>query len=178
VFGFFPSLDPGGDFSTGKTDSYSDFGLDGSYQFIGDGENIYAVNFRYTHESQSLAASALLDAAANLHNSLDDIRFDVSYYWHNTLGGSVQFFNTNGSSDELLYADSRTFSPDSTGVTFQIDATPWGSGDAPLGGRLALRVGLQYTMYARFNGAGSNYDGTGRNASDNNTLRIFTWLAL
>ena len=90
----------------------------------------------------------------------------------------MQFFNTNGSSDELLYADSRTFSPDSTGVTFQIDATPWGAGDAPLGGRLALRVGLQYTMYARFNGAGSNYDGSGRNASDNNTLRIFTWLAL
>jgi hypothetical protein len=30
----------------------------------------------------------------------------------------------------------------------------------------------------RFNGGISNYDGMGRNASDNNTLRIFTWLAL
>jgi hypothetical protein len=29
----------------------------------------------------------------------------------------------------------------------------------------------------QFNGATSNYDGLGHNASDNNTLRAFTWLA-
>jgi hypothetical protein len=29
----------------------------------------------------------------------------------------------------------------------------------------------------RFNGAGHNYDGAGANASDNNTLRVFTWFA-
>jgi len=90
----------------------------------------------------------------------------------------VQFFNTSGTNDAMLYADSATFSPDSTGITFQIDATPWGNGDALLGGRLNLRVGVQYTIYMRFNGAGTNYDGNGRNASDNNTLRLFTWLAL
>ncbi|GAA0582137.1 cytochrome C [Rhizomicrobium electricum] len=177
-FGFFPSIDPGGDTTTGKTDSYADFGLDASYQYIGDGDNIYALNARYTHEAQDLTATALLGGAEKSNNTLDDIRFDASYYWHNLVGGSVQFFNTEGSSDALLYADNRTLSPRSTGVTFQIDATPWGQGDAPLGGRLSLRVGLQYTAYMRFDGAGSNYDGNGRNASDNNTLRIFTWLAL
>jgi hypothetical protein len=178
VFGFFPSLDPGGDNSTGKTDSYADFGIDGAYQFIGDGDNIYAVNLRYTHEVQKLDASVLLGAAANATNTLDDFRFDVSYYWHNMLGGSVQFFNTTGSSDALLYAGNRTFSPDSTGVTFQLDATPWGNGGAYLGGRLGLRVGLQYTIYTQFDGARGNYNGAGRNPSDNNTLRLFTWLAL
>lgn len=177
-FGFFPSFNPGGDFTTGKTDNYSDYGIDGSYQFIGGGDNIYTLNVRYTHEAQDLAASFLLGSAANAHNTLNDFRFDASYYWNNLLGGSVQFFNTVGSSDALLYADNRTFSPDSTGVTFQIDATPWGQGDAPLGGRLNLRVGLQYTLYTRFDGSSSNYDGTGRQASDNNTFRIFTWLAL
>jgi hypothetical protein len=30
--------------------------------------------------------------------------------------------------------------------------------------------------YDRFNGAGHNYDGFGRNASDNNTLFLLAWL--
>jgi len=177
-FGFFPSINPGGDSSTGKTDSYSDIGIDGSYQFMGDSDNIYTANLRYTHEIQNLDASVLLGNSANSSNTLDDFRIDASYYWHNLIGGTVQLFNTVGSVDALLYPDSSRFAPNSTGVMFQIDATPWGQGDAMLGGRLNLRVGVQYTLYTRFNGAGSNYDGAGRNASDNNTLRIFTWLAL
>ena len=40
-----------------------------------------------------------------------------------------------------------------------------------------LRVGAQYTAYSRFNGASTNYDGFGRNARDNNTLFLYTWLA-
>jgi hypothetical protein len=40
-----------------------------------------------------------------------------------------------------------------------------------------MRVGVQYTAYGRFNGARTDFDGTGRNASDNNTLRVFTWVA-
>jgi hypothetical protein len=41
-----------------------------------------------------------------------------------------------------------------------------------------VRVGLQYTIYDKFDGASSNYDGTGRNASDNNTLYLFLWAAI
>ena len=40
-----------------------------------------------------------------------------------------------------------------------------------------LRIGAQYTGYLRFNGASSNYDGFGRNASDNNSLFLYAWLA-
>jgi hypothetical protein len=40
-----------------------------------------------------------------------------------------------------------------------------------------MRVGVQYTLYSRFDGAGKNFDGAGANASDNNTLRVFTWFA-
>jgi hypothetical protein len=40
----------------------------------------------------------------------------------------------------------------------------------PLAKRFNGRVGVQYTLYTRFNGAGAN-------ASDNNTLRIFAWFA-
>lgn len=38
-----------------------------------------------------------------------------------------------------------------------------------------LRLGLQYTAYSRYNGASSNYDGFGRNASDNNSLFLYLW---
>jgi hypothetical protein len=41
-----------------------------------------------------------------------------------------------------------------------------------------MRIGLQFTHYTKFDGAGKNYDGSGRDASDNDTLRLFTWFAL
>ena len=86
-------------------------------------------------------------------------------------------FNTWGSRDDLLYAANSTLRPDSTGAILQVDGTPWGDGGSPLGPRFNMRVGVQYTAYFRFDGAGQNFDGFGRNASDNNTLRVFTWIA-
>jgi len=35
-----------------------------------------------------------------------------------------------------------------------------------------LQLAAQYTGYTRFNGAGTNYDGAGRNASANNTIYL------
>jgi len=178
VFGFFPSFYPDNDKSTGKTDSYSDYGIDASYQFTGDETNVFTINARYTHEEQNLRATQLLGGSLRSNNTLDDFRIDGSYYWHDWVGLSAQLFDTVGSRDPLLYADNRTFSPDSTGVRFQIDATPWGNDVSPFGPRFNMRIGLQYTIYSKFDGASRNYDGTGRDASDNNTLRIFTWFAL
>ena len=174
---FFPNLYPGGDRSTGTSDHYTDLGIDASYQFMGSGENIYQVNTRYTNEHQTLNASNALEAVSHLHNKLQDFRTAVTYYWHNEIGGTVDFFHTWGSADTLLYADSLTGKPDSTGFTFQIDVTPFGNAPSELGPRANLRVGLQYTLYTKFNGAATNYDGLGHNASDNNALRIFTWFA-
>jgi hypothetical protein len=175
MFGLFPKLQPGG--VAGTADSYADIGLDASYQYIGDSSSIYAINALYTHESQDLAGSQPLGAAANLHDTLNDFRFDGSYYWHNMIGATVQPFDTWGSSDSLLYAANRTFSPNSQGVLFQIDGTPFGADPSFLGPRFNIRVGLQYTAYFLFDGASRNFDGLGHNASDNNTLRIFAWLA-
>ena len=178
AFGFFPDLHPGGDMITGKTDSYTDLGFDGSYQFLGTADNIYTFNARYTSERQNLAATFLLGGAAKASNNLEDFRMDASYYWENTIGGTVQFFDTWGSRDTLLYGDNSTFKPDSTGFTFQVDGTLFGHDMSVLGGRFNLRAGLQYTLYTKFDGASTNYDGFGRNASDNDTVRLFIWTAL
>jgi hypothetical protein len=178
TFGFFPNLRPDGDGSTGQDDSYRDFGIDASYQLQDDDSSYYTLNARYTREDQDLNATHLLGGSANASDSLDDFRLDASYYWHDKVGATVQLFTTTGSRDALLYGDNRTFTPDSNGVQFQIDFTPWGDGSSPLGDRFNVRVGAQYTLYGKFDGAGTNYDGLGHNASDNNTFRIFTWLAL
>ena len=39
-----------------------------------------------------------------------------------------------------------------------------------------MKIALQYTAYNRFNGGSNNYDGAGRNASDNNTVYLLGWI--
>jgi len=176
AFGFFPRL-RGSYTITGQSNDYRDLGVDASYQFTGNGENIYQVNAAYIDEHQSRNASSLLDAS-NPTDTLQDLRLDASYYWHNMFGGTIQHFDTWGSPDPLLYASDGNFRPNSSGFEFQIDATPWGVTPSPLGPRFNMRVGLQYTAYTEFNGAVTNYNGAGRNAADNNAFRIFIWSAM
>ena len=59
----------------------------------------------------------------------------------------------------------------------QLDYTLWPASNSPFGPRFNARIGLQYTLYGKFNGARRNIAGTGMNAADNNDLRIFTWIA-
>jgi hypothetical protein len=35
-----------------------------------------------------------------------------------------------------------------------------------------IRLAAQYTRYLSFNGSGTNYDGAGRNAGDNNSVYL------
>jgi hypothetical protein len=39
------------------------------------------------------------------------------------------------------------------------------------------KLGVQYTLFDRFNGGTKNYDGFARKASDNNTLFVYAVLA-
>jgi hypothetical protein len=93
------------------------------------------------------------------------------------VGATLGVFDTWGPANPFTFAGNRTFRPDSSGVMLQLDGTPWGEGKSPLGPRFNMRVGVQYTMYNRFNGASRNFDGAGAKAADNNTLRVFTWFA-
>jgi hypothetical protein len=177
AFGFFSDLYPGRDHSAGTTDRYRDLGVDVSYQKTTSNADMVTFDGRYTYENQHLAASDVLGFAANRENRLNEVRAAVSYYSHRGFGATVAAFNSWGSRDSLLYADSRTTSPNSSGVMLQIDHTPWGGGTSPLGPRFNLRIGAQFTAYTEFDGARHNYDGAGHDASDNNTLRVFAWVA-
>ena len=74
---------------------------------------------------------------------------------------------TSGTPDPLLYAQpaitgSANGGPRSTGYIANFSFWPMQN----------LDLAAQYTAYTRFNGAATNYDGAGRNASDNNTVYL------
>ena len=178
---------PGRDHSSGRTDHYTDTGIDGSWIRTLGSNNTLTFNARYTHEHFALEGTCALGLADGsivapslsecARGHLDEVRGDASYYWHDKIGVTISGFDIHGSRNPSLYTNNRTVRPDSSGVTFQIDGTPFGDGKSPLGPLFNLRVGAQYTTYIRFDGARRNFDSTGRNASDNNTLRVFTWIA-
>ena len=177
AFGLGSRIYPGLDQSTGETDHYTDLGLDGSYYMPLSNNDVITVNSHYLHEQQWLDATCILAMATSCaQNNVTDLRADVSYYWRNKVGGTIQVFDTFGSDNPTLYAANRIPDPDSNGVMFQLDVTPFGGLSQPRR-RINLRVGVQYTLYTKFNGAASNFDNQGTNASDDNTFRVFTWLA-
>ena len=67
--------------------------------------------------------------------------------------------------------------PNSNAFILEADWVPFGKQDSWLHPWANLKLGLQYVIYTQFNGGTTNYDGFGRNASDNNTLYMFAWLA-
>jgi hypothetical protein len=187
AFALKAAIQPGRDRSTGHTDHYSDLGLDASWIRTMASGDVFTFNGRYTHERYSLAATCVLGmrdgsiAMTALQDCagghLSEARADASYYWRNKIGGTVGAFVIQGSANPSLYTGNRTAKPNSSGFMLQLDGTPFGGSDAPLGPRFNIRMGVQYTAYTKFDGARRNFDGAGTSASDNNTLRVFTWLA-
>lgn len=176
MVGMKANLQPG--YVSGPTDKYLDIGVDATYQYLGNRKNIYALNTSYIHERQNLDAS-------DSGNKVSLNRFDLAGSWHydQTYGLSLGLFDINGSANATLYTDtadgfgSAASRPDTRGYVLQADWTPFGK-EGSWGSPWAnLRLGLQYTGYTKFNGAGHAYDGSGRNASDNNTVYAFLWTA-
>ena len=165
------------DRTPGSTDNYRDLGLDASYQFLGNRSNIFTVNASYIHEHQDLTASWLAGDAAQTGHTLNSLQLDGSYFFHESYGVTLGWFDNTGTRDNILYAPaadsgSRTGTPNSDGTTLELDWTPFGRDDSWAAPLANVRVGLQYVAYWKFNGAGTNYDGYGRDASGNNTLYL------
>ena len=165
------------------TDRFSDVGFDVTYQYVNEGGHAVTADFTVIHEKQSLDASFSAGSSANSTNDLNTVGFDLSYAYLQTWVASAGLFSTSGSTDMGLYAPapgggSLSGSPDTRGYIVQLEYVPFGKLDSFARPWLNLRLGLQYTGYQRFNGAGANYDGFGRSASDNNTLFGFFWFAL
>jgi hypothetical protein len=174
TYGIIADIFPDGGRS-GPTDRFTDLALDAQYQYL---TTVHTVSFETTwiHEKQDRNASFALGETANRTDKLNTFKANIDYYYKSSIGrigGSAAYFSTTGDTDNLLYAPdpvdgSRTGSPDSDGFIFEADYVPLDK----------VRFTLQYTLYNKFNGSHSNYDGFGRDASDNNTLYLSVTLLL
>jgi hypothetical protein len=159
--------------SGGPTDKFTDLALDAQYQYI-SAKHTLSVHTTWIHEDQDWNASFAAGATANTSNTLKTFKIDADYYYRAhiwTIGGSVAYFSTTGNDDLTLYSPapldgSRTGSPDSDGFIVEADFIY----------KERHKFIAQYRFYNKFNGAHSNYDGFGRDASDNNTLYLLAWL--
>jgi hypothetical protein len=169
TFGLHTSLFP--DVLTGPRNTYSDVGADAQFESKAGTGNV-VVRGAWIHERQTLDATFEAGGSANAKNTLKVFRVNGSYYPRQWLGVTGGYFDTRGSTDAGLYAPdpvdgSASGSPKTNGFIGEVDVNPWEN----------TRVGVQYTAYSNFNGGKTDYDGSGRNASGNNTLYAFTWLA-
>jgi hypothetical protein len=179
AFGMFANVAPwlfGIDGTTNvasMTDKMTDIGFDTQYQHKGDH---YWLTLRgsYIHETQQLDASTFLGLAANPTNDLSTLRAQGSFAYgdDNRIVLTGQYFSTWGSTDPVLYGGLISgASPNSNGFVAEIAYIPFSASKSPGWPWFNARVGLQYTYYNEF-------DGDKINARANNTLFLFTWLAM
>ncbi len=175
TFGIAADTFPGRDQSSGK-DRVVDIGLDSQYQNSFGAHDVTAT-VSWIHERQNWRASEALGSTSNGADSLWNAKVTVDYLFDKTYGFTAQYFALDGSTDELLYAASRTGSPKSDGVVLQANYLPFNKAGGPaFWPRSNVKLSLQYTIYNHFDGSTSDYDGAGRNARDNNTLYLEAWL--
>jgi hypothetical protein len=116
----------------------------------------------FIYETTNLNASE-----PGTQDNLNTFRLDLSYHVGNVLTFTARPFMTWGTSDSTLYGVGfSNGSPDNSGYIVQAAYWPWQN----------FEIGLQYRGFITFNGASSNYDGNGRNASDNSTFYSFVWI--
>ncbi|WP_449653360.1 cytochrome C [Thermomonas sp.] len=164
----------------GPTNRYDDLGVDASYQYLGGTNSIFTIDADLIHERQRRNFAFVEGGADHPQGHVTTANLNASWYYKEHYGLTGGWFDVRSDRDTLLYAPnpadgSRTGKPDSSGLVIQADWTPFGESASYRSPWVNLRFGLQYTMYKKFNGASRNYDGFGRNASDNNTWYAFIW---
>ena len=174
TFGLMTELFPTG--ISGYTNQYKDYGLDAQIERkVGAGGTLIG-RASYTKEDQNLVASALAvpATASKSSNTLNSYKLNLSWLPSPSHTLSAGIFGTSGTRDATLYpsgavSGSAAGKPDSQGTILEWTHTPW----------LNTRIGAQYVMYNKFNGGSTSYDEAsgGRNASHNNALYFYLWLA-
>ena len=154
---------------TGLEDSYTDWAADFQYdrtipQFRGD---VLSIRGTYIRENSSLVATASSLTDPLIRHHLNTVQANAEYHFGDKYSGTIGYFNVTGTPDPLLFpagpvTGNANGDPRSNGVIANVSWWP------------VQNIGLtfQYTGYTRFNGAGTNYDGAGRNAGSNNTIYL------
>ena len=172
VFGLASKVVPMGMVGAG-TDSFTDIGIDSQYQYLGDPHTVTA-RIAWVHENHNTSASQTLGFADNSNDQLRSLNASVSYIYDKTWSLTAGRISVGGTPDATLYG-TFTGSPNSAGYIFELAYLPFSRGGPEFWPWLNFRIGLQYTHWNKFDGATTNIDGIGRNASGNNTFFAYIW---
>ncbi len=168
------------DAEAGGADRFRDVALDAQYQYLA-GDHTFTATTTWIREKQEWEASFNAGLASHLSTILKTFRADVHYLYRETYAGILQYFDTQGDADELRYntgapvTGSTKGSPDSRGWIAELNYladVDW----VPVVQH--AKFALRYTAFTKFNGAGDNYDGFGRDARDNNSIFLLAWFLL
>jgi hypothetical protein len=160
---------------------FTDVGIDSQYQYLSDPHTVTVqlAYLRDRHRYPGFVANQPVEDIngdplpnTNASDTTRVLRAKASYIYEARYGGSLSWFKQNGTTNSLLYDPTRVYgnvsaNPGITGETLEAFWTPVQN----------LRLGAQYTLYDRYNGATRNYDGQGRNPGDNDSLFVYAWVA-
>jgi hypothetical protein len=154
---------------TGLKDGYTDWAFDTQYDRTLFRKDVLSLRGTFIRENSNLAASAgaTPPVASPGGHHLDTFLANAGFHFGNRYTGTFGWFDTDGTVDTTLYgpapvSGSANGDPRSAGYIANVSFWPWQN----------LQLAAQYTAYTRFNGAATNYDGSGRNASANNTVYL------
>jgi len=151
----------------GLENEYTDWAVDTQIDRTLFRKDVLSLRATYIRENSDLLASFVAGAATQRLHHLNTAMANAEYHFGNRVSGTFGWFDTSGTSDPLLFAPAPVSgfandSPRSAGYILNFSYWPWQN----------LQLAAQYTGYTRFNGGSTNYDGSGRNASANNTVYL------
>jgi len=152
---------------TGLEDDYTDWAVDFQLDRTIFRKDVVSLRGTYIRENSALDASFAADATQLTYHHLNTAMANAEYHFGNRISASIGWFDTSGTPDILLYPQAS--------VTGNANGDPRSAGYLPSISYWPIQniqLAFQYTGYTRFNGASTNYDGTGRDASSNNTAYL------
>lgn len=179
-------------------------GLDAQYQYILDPHTVTVqaafmrqrTNYSANTVAGNVGAGAGLPftnadgsplAAPNDTDTTNIFRGKLTYVYQAKYGGSLAYFNQTGTTNTAHQTSGYDLggcpapgicNVSSVRVNGNLSGNPASRGFTYEAFWMPVqyaRVGVQYTAYNKYNGATDNYDGLGRNASDNNSLFFYVW---
>ncbi len=191
TFGMFADVQPivGGisdsQLYPGRTDKYTDVGIDAQYQYIGP-LHAFTARASYIWEHQKLDASYYGAIAAGSNppdrnnEDLRSLNVSASYIYDRHISFTADYFNIQGTTDSNYWAsigDSGTNSPNSDGYSFDLAYIPYPYGGPDLWPWLNARIGVLYTHYNKLDGnSGGVNSNPPRSAKDYDTTFLYTWI--
>jgi len=159
---------PGSPVLDGGSTMFQDRGVDAQYQYLTT-SHAFTAQARFINEKITDTAGVY----SNSINTLNSFFAKASYVYEATYGIGLGFQNVSGTSDQQAYgvvtpAGGSSAIPNSVAWIPSIWWQPIQN----------VKLNLQYTAFSQFQGARTNYDGAGTNASANNATWLSLWVVM